>query len=88
MDATLELRNGFCEMTQDELRVIDAGGLLSWAAAIGGVYSAVIGVIGYLGTTSLACAATCAAIAGAPIVAGSAAIVGIITAAYGIYCLF
>ena len=33
MDATLELKNGFCEMTQDELRVTDGG--IVWLPIIG-----------------------------------------------------
>lgn len=81
------LNNGFFEIPLDEMLEIDAGGLLDWAAAIGGVYSAAVGVVSFIGTTTLACAGTCAAIAASPVVAGSAAIVGVSTAGYGIYCL-
>lgn len=82
------LNNGFCDLSQMELELIEAGGLLDWAAAAGGVYGAAVSVLGYLGTTSLACAGTCAAIAGAPIVAGTAAVAGVLGAGYAIYCLF
>lgn len=80
------VNNGFQEMTFDEAIIIDAGGkLLDGAMAVSGIYSAAVGVAGYLGTTSLACAGACAAVAGAPVVAGTAAICGIVAAGYGVY---
>ena len=82
------LNYGFCELSQMEMELIDAGGLLDWAAAVGGIYGAAVSVMGYLGTTTLACAGTCAAIAGAPVVAGTAAVSGVLGAGYGVYCLF
>lgn len=40
MEATLELRNGFCEVTQDELRVIDGGMAPAFLYALGFIASA------------------------------------------------
>lgn len=82
----LALSNGFSELSLNEIMIVDAGGkLLDGAMATAGVYGAAVGVAGYLGTTSLACAGACAAVVGVPIVAGTAAVCGVIAAGYGIY---
>lgn len=82
------LDNGFYEMSLYEILAIDAGGLLDVAAAVGGAYGAGVSVIGFLGTTSLACAGTCAAIVASPVVAGTAVVAGVFGAGYSLYCLF
>ena len=48
MEMTLELKNGFCEMTQDEMRVIDGGNVpkaFVWVAgaAVGTAVGTVLG---------------------------------------------
>lgn len=75
-------------MSFDEMMAVDGGvSGLDIGMAIAGVYSAAISVCGYLGTTSLACAGVCAAVAGAPVVAATTAICGVVAAAYGVYTL-
>lgn len=76
--------NSFVELCLDEVEVINGGATVAdYAAAIGGVYSAVVscGSLGWLG-------ATAATVCSAPLVAGSAAVVGVLCAGYGIYTLF
>ncbi len=88
MEMTLNM-GAFGALDQQELFAVDGGAkLLDVGMGVAGVYSAGVGVVGFLGTTSLACAGTCAAIAAAPVVACTAAICGVASAAYGIYCIF
>lgn len=89
MTETMTLNMGsFAALSSEEMLVVDGGGILDWAMGAAGLYSGAVGVIGALGTTKLACAATCAAIAGAPVVAWTAAACGVATAIYGVYCIF
>lgn len=76
----------FCDLSENELELIDAGGLLDWAAAVGGVYSTAVGVLTVVGQSTVACAATCAAIASAPVVATTAVVAGVACTGYSIYC--
>lgn len=79
----LTLRNGFCELTMDEMQIVD-GGVSGGdvAIAIGGVYTAVVGVGATWGTGVVLAVCT------NPIVAGSAAVVGVACGIYGVYtCL-
>ncbi|WP_054742625.1 hypothetical protein [Cellulosilyticum ruminicola] len=74
----------FCELNDLEMLMIDGGAnIADYAAAVGGVYSAAVsvGAMGWVG-------ATAAAVCTAPVVAGSAAVVGVLCAGYGVYCLF
>lgn len=83
------MSNDFAALSAFEMEFVDGGvSGLDVGMGIAGVYSGAIGVCGYLGTTTLACAGTCAAIAGAPVVAATAAICGVATAIYGVYCIF
>ena len=82
------LSKEFVELSMlDSLYVEGGGKLLDGAMAAAGVYGAGVSVLGAIGTTSLSCAATCAAIASTPVVATTAAVCGVIAAGYGIYTL-
>ena len=86
MELTMTNSFGFFELNENEMMMVDGGSALDWGMAAAGVYGAAVGVIAVVGMTTAACAATCAAIAATPAVAVTAAICGVATAGYGIYC--
>lgn len=81
----MTLNANFLAIENDSLELIN-GGALTWAtlaSALGGLYSALVGMgaIGWLGTTAVG-------ICTAPLVAGTATVIGIACAIYGITVIF
>ena len=78
----------FEALDQQEMFAVDGGmNGLEIGISVSGIYAGVVGGMSILGTTTLACAATCAAIAATPVVAITAGICGVVAAGYGIYSL-
>lgn len=81
----LTLNSNFIDLDLTCLEIVNggSGNVADFASMAGGVYTAVIGLgsAGYLGAGAVA-------VCSAPVVAGSAAVLGVVCAGYGVYAYF
>ena len=84
MELTMTNSFGFCELNDQEMLMVDGGGMLEWASVVGGAYSLAYAACDVAVKAKVA-GVVVTAIASNPVVGVTALIVGAVSLGVGIY---